>query len=219
MPIAAALAVILSSSALGACGPTPPVQAPRQLSLRQHDYTLVGGCGSLPVYRTALTDSTFLDRGTTDRRVVLVTDESSDPTTAQESWPAPMGNLYFSYPYPGDLQQARAAVSEVIGSWWQGVAPQLPIAEGWDGAYGAHRVADGRFVTGLALDELAQGTAVGVDIHLGATPEAYGPAAARHVSLATLTGHAPDPTQTLWTVLSALEAYAEEAQRPQPPTR
>ncbi len=199
----------ISSAAEPACAPGTPGGSPKHFEVRGHSYDLVGACGTLPVYFTPLTDSTFLDRAEAPMaHAILVTGESRDPTSAADDWPAPAGNLYFSYPFPGTLDQARQAISGVVGDWWAGVAPDLAITEGWDGAYGGHRASDGRFVTGLALEKIRGFAAIGVDLHVGATPEAYGPAASEHVSAQTLTGAPQDLEATRWRVLAALNERA-----------
>jgi hypothetical protein len=206
---------VLASAAAGdrSCAAVAPSQAPQALTLRGHDYTLIGACGLLPVYQTARTDSTFLDRDAAESAaIILVTTESVEPTTAEDSWPAPPGNLYFSYPFPGSPEQARESVSAVLEAWWAEVAPGVAITGGWDGDYGAHRAPDGRFVTGLALwSRSARGhIPVGVDVHLGATPAQYAAlgAEAGHVSLATLTGQSVDVDAALWAILTRLHDRA-----------
>ena len=206
------LPLLATVQAAGDCGSAQSINAPAMLVLRDHTYTLIGTCGYLPVYQTAMTDSTFLDRGAADRPVILVTQESRDPTTAEDSWPAPTGNLYFSYPYPGDAGEARAAISVAIADWQATFAPDLVMTEGWEGHYGAHRGADGRFLTGLALELRQARAAIGVDLHLNATPMQYAALAAEadHVSIATLTGQTQDVDAALWWVLSSLRAQADE---------
>lgn len=187
------------------CGPTLP-EAPARLSLRDHDYALIGQCGGLPVYRTPSTDSTFLDRAEAGLELILVTEESADPSTAQDSWPAPMGNLYFSVPCEGDAERARASISAAVAEWSETQVPELELAEGWSGLYGAHRATDGRFVSGLVVDTEQSACAIGVDLHLGASPEQYAAlgAEAEHVSFATLTGRAYDVDEALWPILRSL---------------
>ena len=210
------LSVLVSTptavAAEGSCAENSALSAPASLTLRGHTYTLIGACSGLPVYRTARTDSTFLDRAAADRAVILVTAESVDPTAAEDGWPAPTGNLYFSYPFPAPPEQARQHLSAAIAEWWALQVPEVVATEGWEGSYGAHRAADGRFLTGLALDAPGAGRVpVGVDIHLNATPAQYAVLGADedHVSLATLTGQRFDVDAVLWAILSRLDARAD----------
>ncbi len=208
------LSLLVARATSAECGPGQALSGPETLVLRGHTYTRIGACGILPVYRTPSTDSTFLDREAArqSKAIILVTDESVDPTTAEDAWPAPTGNLYLSYPYPGHAERAREAVSAAISAWREQHAPEVAMTEGWDDLYGAHRAADGRFLTGLALSPRLSFVDIGLDLHLAATPEQYAALSAEgeHVSVATLTGAAPDPEAALWFILSALYAHADE---------
>ena len=170
MSILPMLAMIQTASA--GCGPEETTPLPDTLVLRGHTYRLIGVCG-WPVYRTKTTDSTFLDRAETDHVVVLVTEESVDPTTTEEAWPAPAGNLYLSYPFPHDEAAARAVIEAAIEGWRLAHIPDVSLTAGWDGPYGGHRVDDGRFLTGIALQPHRHFTQIGLDLHLNATPEQY----------------------------------------------
>lgn len=196
----------LAAGAAAECGPDAAA-APDTLRLRGHTYTRIGSCDRVPVYRTPSTDSTFLDRIEADRAVILVTAESVDPTTTEAAWPAPTGNLYFSLTVSGDVDAARGLISAVIADWMAAHVPELTVTEGWDGGYGAHRGPDGRFVSGLALESTSALTAIGVDLHLAATPAQYAALAAEqeHVSLGTLTGRSLSVDEALWWLLSAIE--------------
>jgi len=209
------LSLLAAQAASAACGPEQELPALETLVLRGHTYTRIGTCGSLPVYRTPSTDSTFLDRAAAreSTAIILVTDESVDPTTAEDAWPAPAGNLYLSYPYPAGSEAARAAISESVAAWREQHAPEVAMTEGWDERYGAHRAEDGRFLTGLALSPRSDAVDIGLDLHLAATSEQYAALSAEdeHVSIATLTGTAPDREVALWFILSALSAHASEA--------
>ena len=210
------IASLLAASAAADCGPEPAA-SPETLILRGHTYTRIGACDRVPVYRTPSTDSTFLDRAETDRTVILVTAESVDPTTAEDAWPAPDGNLYFSLTVAGDLDAARGLISAVLADWMAAHVPEITVTEGWEGGYGAHREPGGRFVSGLALEPAAALTAIGVDLHIAATPAQYAALSAEqeHVSLATLTGRSLSVDEALWWILSAIEQRVD-ASSPRP---
>ncbi|MFT5686267.1 MAG: hypothetical protein ACI8RZ_007223 [Myxococcota bacterium] len=206
------LPLLVAQAASADCGPGLAHGGADTLVLRGHTYTRIGDCGVLPVYRTDSTDSTFLDREAAQRKtIILVTEQSVDPTTVEDAWPAPTGNLYLSYPYPGGADPAREAISEAITAWRDQHAPEVAMTEGWDDRYGAHRAADGRFLSGLALNLRDDHADIGLDLHLSATPAQYAALSAEgdHVSIATLTGTQPDREVALWFILRALEAHAE----------
>lgn len=187
-----------------ACLPAPA--AAEVATWRGHAYRRVGACGTVPVWRTARTDSTFRDRAEAAGPVILWADESVDPT-AEADWPAPPGNLYLSVVVPLDEDGARAHVEAALEAFRARHAPGVAWTAGWDGPYGAHRAADGRFVTGLALQAApGGGTAIGLDLHLHADEAAYAAlgAAGRHATLAGLAGSAPSPEAAVWALLERL---------------
>ena len=203
---------LLAASAAADCGPgVRAADTPQTLLLRGHTYTRIGACDRVPVYRTPSTDSTFLDRAEADRVVILVTAESVDPTTTETAWPAPTGNLYFSLTVVGDADAARSLISAVLAEWLAAHVPEVTVTEGWEGEYGAHRGPDGRFVSGLALETARATTAIGVDLHIAATPAQYAALSAEreHVSLAALTGRSLSVDDALWWILSAIEKRVE----------
>ena len=101
-----------------------------------------------------------------------------------------------------------------MSDWIAWAAPAISLSEGWSGPYGGHRALDGRFVTGLVIEPINGTTAIGVDLHLSATPEQYAKLNSDgHVSLHTLTGTLPDLDATLWRMLSQLSA-ASATHRP-----
>lgn len=187
------------------CGPGP-ADAPRVLRLRGHRYRRIGQCGGVPVYQTRSTDSTFDDRTAAPRPVVLVTRQSVDPASAGGGWPAPRGNLYLSLVVALPPAEARAALTRAVDAELAERAPGVRPTAAWDGDYGAHRGPDGRFLTGLLSGATPRGTALGLDLHLGATERAYAAlgAADRHVSLATLGAGEADLDAALWSVLRRL---------------
>lgn len=205
LALAAATALATPPLATPPCTPlaTP---SPRTRSLRGHPYTRIGDCGGVPVLHTPTTDSTFRDRDHANEPLILVTATSVDPTSAGDDWPAPPGNLYLSVVVPGPATAARARLSAALEAWRARHTPELAWTEGWDGLYGAHRAADGRFVTGLVLQERLEGVAIGLDLHLGASQAAYAALdnAHQHVSLAELTGREFPIAPALWELLSAL---------------
>lgn len=188
------------------CTPSPDTGAQAEQRLRDHTYRIIGHCGSVPVLRTASTDSTFRDREVAEGPVILVTETSVDPTAADDGWPAPPGNLYLSVVLPGPRSAARERLSQALDTWRRDAAPQVAWTEAWDGLYGAHRGPDGRFVSGLLLEERPEGVAVGLDLHLGATQAAYEAlgASAEHVSFRELVGRDFAVEPALWTVLNLL---------------
>lgn len=212
------LPVLLTRAALAAphtlpappCAPLPDPLISTVFNLRGHVYRLVGHCGAVPILRTTTTDSTFRDRDAFGGSVILVTETSADPTAAEGEWPAPPGNLYLSVVVPGPLASARKRLSDALETWRRQHAPEVVWTEAWDGFYGAHRGPDGRFVSGLVLDQRPEGVALGLDLHLGATPSAYAALGkeAEHVTLETLTGRSLPARQALWAVLDLLVASA-----------
>ncbi|MCB9744452.1 MAG: hypothetical protein H6740_17775 [Alphaproteobacteria bacterium] len=200
---------LLTAMTLGTCGPIPEGEA-NHLSLRGHDYAQIGWCAGRPVFRTTRTDSTSLDRAAAPHpQLILVTLESVDPSSAEGGWPGPEGNLYLSTPFPGPPAQAKRAASAAVQAW---AAPLgLPLSEGWDGPYGAHRASDGRFLTGLVVEPLGGAAWIGLDLHLNATSAQYAALGqeAGHVSVATLTGAPQDVDAALWSTLRRLWAQLQ----------
>ena len=198
------------------CAPDPASAAPVTVTLRGHAYRRIGACGDVPVLRVASTDSTFRDRSEAAGPVILVTDQSVDPTSA-DGWPAPAGNLYLSVVVPLDVEPARAHLVRGLEAWRSARAPEWTWTVGWDGPYGAHRDASGRLVTGLALEPRPGGaTALGVDVHLSASQADYGSlgAAGGHATLAEARG-APVPVEPeLWDLLGRLWVAPEPAPTP-----
>ena len=187
------------------CTPVPP-EPGRSRMIRGHAYVHIGDCGGVPVLRTDTTDSTFRDRDHLGEPVVLVTGRSVDPTAQDGDWPAPPGNLYLSVVLDSPMEPARARVSAALEAWRRRHAPRVPWTEAWDGAYGAHRAEDGRYLSGVVLEARPEGTAVGLDLHVGATPAAYERLGKgdEHVTLDALTGRSRDLDATLWQVLELL---------------
>lgn len=174
--------------------------------MRSHAYRRVGACGSVPVWRTASTDSTFLDRAVAPEPVILVTAESVDPTSA-DGWPAPVGNLYLSVVVPLAVEPARAHLEGALEGWRAARAPEWTWTVGWDGPYGAHRGPGGRLVTGLALErQPGGGTALGLDVHLSAVEADYAAlgAAGEHGTLAGARGVPVPVDPELWDLLNRL---------------
>jgi hypothetical protein len=200
-----AMATTPARAGADACGPGT-AGGPRVLVLRGHRYRRIGRCHGVPVYITRSTDSTFDDRSVAGRPVVLVTRQSVDPASEDGGWPAPRGNLYLSLVVALPPNAARAALTAAVDAELTERAPGLVTTSGWDGDYGAHRGPDGRFLSGLLSGTRPEGTALGLDLHLGATPRDYDRLGARedHVSLETL-GHPGDPLRaTLWSMLRRL---------------
>ena len=199
---------MLATAAAGTveCGPGPG-PGPRILELRGHRYRRIGQCRGVPVYRTRITDSTFADRDAAAGPVILVTRESSSPDSAGDEWPAPRGNVYLSIVLDLPPDEARATLTGAVDHAIGAIAPGLETTSGWDGDYGAHRISDGRFVSGLLSGTHPDGTAVGLDLHLRARPRAYErlEATEGHVSLRGLGYPTPTVDTLTWTLLRSLE--------------
>lgn len=202
------LGFLLIGSALAATGDCAPGPGPgpRTLVLRGHTYRRIGACHGVPVYRTRSTDSTFADRESAAFPVVLVTRESVDPDSSGGDWPAPPGNVYLSVVVALPAQPARDALTESVDGVLAALAPGLATTSSWDGDYGAHRGPDGRFLSGLLSGNTADGTALGVDLHLRATARAYRRLGADsdHVSLTALGIRTPTVSDITWQLLRSL---------------
>lgn len=205
--LGAALAMPASGTLAGAspCGPGT-ADGPRVLVLRGHRYRRIGRCHGVPVYLTRSTDSTFDDRAAAHGPVVLVTRRSIAPASEGGGWPAPRGNLYLSLVVSLPPDEARAALTSAVDDELRKQAPGLAATSAWDGDYGAHRAPDGRFISGLLSGTRVAGTALGLDLHIGATPRAYRRLGADgdHVSLATLGFPVAPSRAALWSMLGRL---------------
>jgi len=157
--------------------------------LRGHRYRRIGTWQGMPVWQTPQTDSTFRDRQALEGAAVLVTAETTRPNTSEGSWPAPPGNLYLSLP------ATPAALSAAVSDWVQPRIPALALALRWEDGFGAHRLPDGRFLSGM----VEGAGVVGLDLHLNAD---YTGHEAEHAALAGLLGRPVPIDEALWGVLA-----------------
>lgn len=179
-------------------------------------YQPVLTCGGLPILRTVKSPSASKDLsswlaqrpGGVRVPPVLVATRPSDPVTLEDDWPTPPGNLYAAVlvPLPPEAaawlatQAAAALVRGVLGQAGPVVVARVTAGEGgaYFGGVRAGGQGDAPFVAGVSALATAHGSIVGLDVHLAATPQQYGPAHAhRHVSLRSLTGRAPSAEDAL----------------------
>jgi hypothetical protein len=224
------LAVTLARLLLG----EPTCQVPHSpWTLRAGDktYAPVLTCGDVRVLETAVGDSALRDlarlvatRGYGALRrggpLVLQIDLPAHPVTAGDVWPTPPGNLYLALHVTLPPEAAARRVAEVaaglarqavIGTVASGLAFTVRVDVGHSGeAYAGVRAGDSPqapFVAGISALPGPEGSAlVGLDLHLGATPAAYGRHSRDHVSLATWTGRAPPRLEVLGQAVLALQS-------------
>ena len=179
---------------------------PRAVDVRNHRYRRIGHHHDVPIYRTRSTDSTSLDRAELPFPAILMTRTSKDPNSADGQWPAPRGNLYFSTVVPMSSEEAKDLLNESLTPLLQEWLSEKNVSIVWDGAYGAHRAPDGRFVSGMVVQSTPEGTEIGIDVHLRASARAYRrlDAEADHASIRTLTGQAPSPARALQATLDLI---------------
>lgn len=212
----------------------PTCQVPGSAwTLRAGDktYEPVLTCGEVRVLSTARGDSALRDLarlvatqgyGALRRGgpLVLQIDRPARPVTARDVWPTPPGNLYVALQLSGPPERAARQVADVAA----GIAHQIVAGTQAEGqifvarvdvgqngeAYAGVRAGDtlqAPFMAGISALPGPDGSSlVGLDLHLSATPAAYGRHARDHVSLATLAGKSWPPLEILGKIVLALRS-------------